>query len=301
MKKLLFLALGLALVLGCEKNDKRNNSVVIDFTKENYQNGKTVKTLDSNGLTVTFGRPATWNNDDQALRIWAGTTFCLSSDKTIEKIVFSFGKEDKEAPIKAFEGEFSVNVWTGAAKKVFLEIDGANGSSRSISRMTVTLGNKESRNMTDVIDASFIGVNSTSLESWSGKKGTASPASYLGKTAVKYSDHNVIVLNKEQGGIVTNVSGGYVRHVEIKWNMTLTCPIDLLVYGDDIRYTSTSDLYNDSYAGTLLGTFTCGSSYSTIIDVEGDYKFVGLRQKPDDSLSDSWNNLYIDRIEVTWE
>ena len=61
-----------------------------------------------------------------------------------------------------------------------------------------------------------------------------------------------------------------------------------LVYGDDIRYTSTSDLYNDSYAGTLLGTFTCGSSYSTIIDVEGDYKFVGLRQKPDDSLSDSW-------------
>lgn len=301
MKKFLFLALGLALILGCEKNDKHNKSIVFDFTKENLKNGDEVKSFEIDGVSLTFSFPVTYSTDDQALRIPYSTTFCLSSDKTIEKILFSFGKEDKEAPITAFEGEFSVNAWTGAAKKVFLKIDGTSGS-RSISRMTVTLGKKESCNMTDVIDASFTGVTSATLSSWSEKKGTASPATYRGKTATEeYREKDAIVLTKEKGGIVSNGSGGYVRHIEVKWSYTKAIPVNLLVYGDNLSYGEPSELYNSSYAGTLLGTFSCGSNYSTIIDVKGNYKYVGLRQEPDNDMNDSWNKLFIDKIEVTWE
>ena len=297
MKKFLFLTLALSLVLGCEKDANNSKFTDFDFTKENFINGYSVKTLERDGITVSFGCPATWYKDDQGLHVPAGVTFALSSDKTIEKVVFTFGNSDKDNTIKAFEGEISDNVWTGAVKKVFFNIEGTSGY-RCISRISVKLGNKESYNMTDVIDAAFTGVSSTSLESWSDKKGTASQATYRGKTA---TEDGVIVLNKEKGGIISNRSGGFVRHIEIKWNKTLIFPIDLLVYGDNSYYTEPSDLYSSSYAGTLLGTVSCGSSRNTIIDVKGNYKYVGVRQKPDDNMDDSWNKLYIDKVEVTWE
>ena len=305
MKKFLFLALALTMVLACDKDDKgKGTSVGFDFTKGDYKNGDSVKSLESDGVTLTFGSTSTWYKDDQGVHVQAGTTFSISSlgtDKTIQRVAFTFGNNEEDLPITAFEGEMSNDVWTGAVKKVFFKVDGTTGH-RTISRISVSLGNKESYNMTDVIDASYIGVTSTtSLQSWSDKQGTASPAYYCGKTAVDYANPDVIVLNKEKGGIVSTRSGGFVRHIEIKWRHTLIFDLDVLAYGDDYHYSDPSDLYNSSYAGTQLGTFKCSSGWSTIINVKGNYNYVGLRLQPDEDYTDSYNMVYIDKIEITWE
>ena len=298
MKKFLFLALTLSLVLGCDKNEKYGTFTGFDFTKEGYINGDNVWTLERDGITLTFGRPATWFNDGKSLHVYSGTTFVLSSDKTIERITFTFAEEESSASIMAFEGELAENVWKGADNKVFFKIEGTSGY-RCISRMEVKLGSKASDNMTDVIDASFTGVSGSNYAKWSGKKGSASPATYLGETAV-YSGSSIEFSRHENCGIASHASGGNVRHIQIVWGNDTQVDREVQVYGDNLAYSASSDLYNSSYAGTLLGTFVCGRSNSTIIDVPGNYKYVGLRPKLDDNTSNQYK-LYIDKIEVTWE
>ena len=306
MKKILFLALAILAVVACEKDVKKKSPtefIGFDFTKENFLNGAYVITLERDGITLSLSPRAQWYKDDQALRVYGGSTFVLSAEETIEKITFTFVDGENAATITACEGELSENVWTGANKRVFFKVDGL-GHYRGISRIAVKLGSKPSDNMTDVITSSFTGITSNNdYQNWSGKKGTASSAYYSGMTAVvDFNDiHSILFHQTDKCGIVSSSSGGFVRHIQIWWGGNTILDRDVEVYGDNVYYSGASDLYNSSYAGTRLGTFDYHDPYPyTIINVTGDYKYVGLRPKGDSNTANEYK-LYIDKIEITWE
>ncbi|MBR6053860.1 MAG: hypothetical protein IKP46_00815 [Bacteroidales bacterium] len=306
MKKILFLALAILAAVACEKDVKKKSStefIGFDFTKENFLNGEYVITLERDGITLTLSPRAQWYKDDQALCVYGGGTIALSAEETIEKITFTFADHENAATITACEGELSENIWTGANKRVFFKVEGL-GHYCGISRIAVKLGSKPSDNMTDVITSSFTGITSNNVyQNWSGKKGTTSVATYSGMTAVvDFNDiHSILFHQTDKCGIVSRTTAGFVRHIQIWWGRNTELDRDVEVYGDDIAYSGPSDLYNSSYAGTLLGTFDYHNPYPyTIINVTGNYKYVGLRPKGDSNTANEYR-LYIDKIEITWE
>lgn len=304
MKKILFVALAILAVVACKKDEKKSSAFIgFDFAKEEFINGEYVTSLERDGITLTFSSVAGWNKDDQSLHLAGGCTFVLSAEETIEKITFTLVDGENVRAITAFEGELSENVWTGAAKRVFFKVEGVGGYC-GISRIAVKLGSKPSYNMTDVITAPFTSVTGNhEYQNWSGKTGTASSATYSGISAVyTYSGEPAIELSKyENCGIISRSTAGYVRHIQIWWNKNTIMDRAVDVYGDNIAYSSPSDLYNSSYAGTLLGTFDYTNPYPyTIINVNGNYKYVGLRPKGDSNTANEYK-LYIDKIEITWE
>lgn len=76
-------------------------------------------------------------------------------------------------------------------------------------------------------------------------------------------------------GIVTTKPGGYVRKVSIDWLQELGPSDTISVFVSDKPYTSSSDVWDDSKKGTLIGQFAKGGT-STLV-VAPNYTYVALR------------------------
>ncbi len=94
---------------------------------------------------------------------------------------------------------------------------------------------------------------------------------------------------EKPSGIVTTKPGGKrVKSVSVEWMQGLTgTRID--VYGRNSAYKSAGDLYDPNMK--VLGSINKGST--TTLDVEGDYKYVGLRSYE--------ASLKINKIIIVWE
>ncbi len=121
---------------------------------------------------------------------------------------------------------------------------------------------------------------------------------YKGKS---FRNENYIQINSQQStasGIVTSLSHGLAKKVEVIWNESTETGRILNVYGKNIAYDNTPDLYNTSQ-GTLIGTIekTQGSQSGVLVINDasinlGDYAFIGLRSE--------YGALYMDEIRITW-
>lgn len=120
-------------------------------------------------------------------------------------------------------------------------------------------------------------------------------AYYFGKS---FRANNYIQLTNSQSGnsaysgIVTAISGGKARKVQVVWNSQTPEGRTLNVYAKNIAYSAPSDLYG-STQGTLVGTLTKGSSSVSEVNITDDYAYIGL-------VSAS-GAMYIERISVFWE
>ena len=103
----------------------------------------------------------------------------------------------------------------------------------------------------------------------------------------------------DASGIVSTVSGGKVRKVELTFtaedvqNNTVNRAVD--VYVSNTAYTGPSDLYDDSKKGVKITSFkyVSNSTLAYSFEIPGDYEYVGLR-----SYSGA---IYLDNIQITWE
>ena len=144
---------------------------------------------------------------------------------------------------------------------------------------------------TDVLTIETIGVESyPSYQDWSDVK-LNSAAVYAGHS---HKNNNSIQLRttNSNSGIVTTVSGGNAKKVSIEWqdqNSSRT----LNIYGKNTPYESPADLYDANKQGTSLGSITGGNGRSTIVEISGDYKYIGLRSNS--------GALYLNSIEIIWE
>ena len=143
----------------------------------------------------------------------------------------------------------------------------------------------------DVLSVESIGVKTyNSYTDWSGVN-LSSAAVYAGNS---FKNNNSIQLrsSNNNSGIVTTVSGGKAKKVSIEWqdqNSSRT----LNIYGKNTPYESPADLYDTNKQGTKLGSITGGVNRTTVVEIDGDYEYIGLRSNS--------GAMYLNWIEITWE
>ena len=96
--------------------------------------------------------------------------------------------------------------------------------------------------------------------------------------------------NNSNSGIVSTVSGGLVKRVEIEWNDATSADRTLNIYGSNTPYTNPTDLYDTNKDGDKLGTIVKGTS--THLEISEDYRYIGLR-----SASGA---MYLTKVTITW-
>lgn len=135
----------------------------------------------------------------------------------------------------------------------------------------------------DTITASDLSATSTSYVAFSDVSKT-SDAVYAGQSA-KNSAGAIQMRSTSPAGIVSTTSGGKVQSVKItvsSGNKTIN------VYGSNTAYASSTDLYDNSKKGTLVGS----TSSTATITFDDSYSYVGIRSNS--------GAIYITSIEITW-
>jgi hypothetical protein len=115
---------------------------VIDLTQQGYSNQQEVSSVSKNPITIAFNQGSNSNvpkyfTTGTAVRVYGGGYFTVSSDKTIVKIVLTFGNDDGNNAITTDCGSYNTNTWTGNSNSVKFSIGGTSGN-RRIQKITVT-------------------------------------------------------------------------------------------------------------------------------------------------------------------
>ena len=99
--------------------------------------------------------------------------------------------------------------------------------------------------------------------------------------------------NNSNSGVVSTVSGGVVKRIEVEWHADTDAARTLQIYGSNTAYTAATDLYGDA-KGELLGELNKGEGETTLDFSEwtGDYKYIGFRSKS--------GAMYLTTITITW-
>ena len=154
--------------------------------------------------------------------------------------------------------------------------------------------------ISDTLDKAATTIPNTYYDAWSGVSGS-SGAVYAGFSGGQNDDiqlksavtNNSYYTNK-YSGIITTSSGGKLASVTVTWDTANTTSGRVLnVYGKNTAYTDPSELYSEDsdVQGELLGTITCGTS--TTLVVEGEYTYVGVRS--------NYGAMYLTDITFTYE
>ena len=141
---------------------------------------------------------------------------------------------------------------------------------------------------TDTLDRAFTGNTDTSYKNWSNKEGDSGTI-YAGTSAGGYT--SIQLRNQSPSGIVSTSTIGYVSKIHITWSTYTASGRYVDIYGKNTAYSGPSDLYSnsDSTKGTKIGTITYGTS--TVLVVNGEYKYIGLISN---------NTVYVSEIKIVW-
>ena len=139
----------------------------------------------------------------------------------------------------------------------------------------------------DVLNSTWSGITGSNYGDLD-KNAPTTDAHYKGSIA---GTSNTIQLRaSSNSGIVSTVSGGKVKRIEVVWNSSTAADRQLDIYGKNTAYTASSDVYSSGTRGTSLGNIKCGTS--TYLDIEGDYDYIGFRSNS--------GAMYFDEIRITW-
>ena len=99
--------------------------------------------------------------------------------------------------------------------------------------------------------------------------------------------------NNSNSGVVSTISGGVVKRIEVEWHADTDAARTLQIYGSNTAYTAATDLYGAA-AGELLGELNKGEGETTLDFSEwtGDYKYIGFRSKS--------GAMYLTTVTITW-
>lgn len=150
----------------------------------------------------------------------------------------------------------------------------------------------------DVLNRTFTGVSiGTSYSSWDSKSGQSSTAVYAGNSAggqnADATNGTIQLRSSDNSGIVTTTTGGLIRKIVVDWHSNTSADRTLDIYGKQTAYSSTSDLFNASAQGELIGSIVKGTSTELVIAKNKYYPYIGIRS----------NNgaQYIKSISIAWD
>ena len=114
----------------------------VDFSAQGYANSQEVLSYQGTNFSVTFDQGTNsfvpkYYNTGNAIRVYGGGCFIVTSESTITKIVVQFGYSDGSNAISTDVGTFSNGTWRGNSNSVKFTIGGTSGH-RRIQKLTVT-------------------------------------------------------------------------------------------------------------------------------------------------------------------
>lgn len=117
-------------------------TIELTATAQGYTNAQEVTSVSSDNVTINFNKGTNSNtpkyyNTGTAVRVYGGGYFVVESDKTIVKIVLTFGSSDGSNTLTTDVGAFVTPVWTGSASSVKFTVGGTSGH-RRIQSVAVT-------------------------------------------------------------------------------------------------------------------------------------------------------------------
>lgn len=137
----------------------------------------------------------------------------------------------------------------------------------------------------DELNLIWTGVSGSTYSSWT-KDGLYSGVSYSGSSA---GGNDAIQLrSNSNSGIVSTTSDRYFTKVAVAWNESTASGRKLNVYGKNVPYSATSELYDANTQGDLIGTIVCGTS--TELSIPNYYEYIGLRSED--------GAMYLDEIDI---
>ena len=148
---------------------------------------------------------------------------------------------------------------------------------------------------TDVINAEFTGVPSTTYADWAGKKGTNTTAVYAGHSA-KRASGEIGLRQQDHKGIVSTASGGTLKSVTVTIHNSTDYTRTVNIYAKSTAYSSTGDVFDDNNKGTLVQSIVYPKNTAEIsetVNVPSGYSYVGI-SCPSYSVD-------IAEIQVNWE
>lgn len=167
--------------------------------------------------------------------------------------------------------------------EVVANYNGLTSNTLTVEGITVT---EAPNTISDVITADMLKATSSNTYVKFEDLKVTSDAVYAGSNATNYG---AIQLNSSSpNGIVSTVSGGYIRQVIVEWNKSTSSARQLDIYLSNSPYTSASNLYGNSTADKFSLAFN-----ETTLDVVGNYKYVGIRSYD--------GALYLDSVKFVWE
>lgn len=270
-----------------------SNKIVFTGTTKSTYITKIVVTYDT--ATKAEFTPAIVAVEPEAITFEANTT---ETSQTITATVMSYrgditatGLESAKYTVATNGNKVTVTALdTAVADTSTLVLGVEGGNTWNVPVVIKAASTGDVTLLTDILNNAFIGISGTTYKEWSGKSGSASSAVYAGQSAGGNSSIQLRSSNSNSG-IVTTTSGGKVRKVVVTWNSNTSNGRTLNIYGSNTAYTSPTELYNTSTAGTKLGTIVCGTS--TELEITGDYAYIGLRS--------NGSAMYLDEIQISWE
>ena len=222
---------------------------VIDLTNQGYSNQQEVSSVSKNPIDVVFNKGSNSNapkyyTSGTAVRLYGGGYFTVSSDKTIVKVVITFGSSDGTNEITTDSGAYSNGTWTGNANSVKFSIGGTSGN-RRIQKITVTYQKAVGEVILESRDLKF---SSSEVSATMGQAFTAPTLSGV-TLDVKYTSSNTDVATVDATtGVVTLVAVGTTT-------ITASAPATAEYEAGDATYTLT---VAEASSGPAQYTYTCG-------------------------------------------
>lgn len=183
--------------------------VVIDLTKQGYSNQQEVTTVVKNPINVEFkqntaSNPPAYYTTGTAVRVYGGGYFTVSSDKTIVKVVLTFGTDEGNNTITTDCGSFSTNTWTGSSNSVKFTVGGTSGH-RRIQKLTITYQKAVGEVILESRDLKF---SSAEASATMGKSFTAPTLSGVISDVTYTSSNAAVATVNATTGEVTLVAAG---------------------------------------------------------------------------------------------
>lgn len=126
-----------------EKIPTGPTTVVIDLSKQNFNNQQEIKEVTSDPVSLIFNKGTNNNNSPkyftkgEAVRLYAGNTMTVSSSKTIVKVELTFATDEDKNSITTDSKTYSDGTWTGESNSIKFTVGGTKGN-RRVQKVSVT-------------------------------------------------------------------------------------------------------------------------------------------------------------------
>lgn len=133
----------------------------------------------------------------------------------------------------------------------------------------------EGGSVTDLLNRDFTGITTNTYDSWT--KTSDNGVTYVGHSAGGNGSIQLrtsLTSSTYYSGIVTTNSVGNFKKIVVDWNPNTAAARKIQIFGKNTPYSGTSDLYDNSTRGTLLGEI---GTTATTYTATADYAYIGIR------------------------